>query len=261
MLGKLIKHELNASGRIFLPLYFIILVLSLVNRALSTINTLSGPLNTIRGFMIAAYVLSIVATLIVTFVIMILRFYKNLMSDEGYLMFTLPVKSSQLIGSKLITSFIWNIASIIIVACSLLIMLGTSKNMNLLREFIDFAMMGLKASFGSTYILLIVEFIIMMVVSLINQILLIYVSIAIGHLFNGHKVLGSFVSYIAISTIIQILVTIILMIWARIADSTLDGLEAIPQQVFPFSIIFSLICNFIFYYGTNYIFNRKLNLE
>ena len=261
MLGKLVKHELNATGRIFLPLYLIILILSLVNRVLINIDISKGPLNTLRGFMIAAYALSIVATLVVTFVIMIMRFYKNLMTDEGYLMFTLPVKSSQLINSKLITSLLWNITSIILVASSLLIMLGTSKNMTLIRDFIDFVVMGLKASFGSNYVLLIVEFIIMMLISLIQQILLIYVSIAVGHLFNGHKVLGSFISYIAITTIIQILVTFILLIWARIAGSTLAELEAIPQQVFPFSIIFALICNVIFYYGTNYIFNRKLNLE
>lgn len=261
MLGKLIKHELNATGRMFLPLYIIILILSLVNRVLNTIKILDGPLNVIRGFTITAYTLSIIATLVVTFVIMILRFYKNLMSDEGYLMFTLPAKPSQLISAKLIVSSLWNIASIIVVACSLLVMLGTSKNMGILREFIDMALTGMKASFGSSYVLLIVEFIVMMIVSLIQQVMLIYVSIAIGHLFNGHKVIGSFVSYIAISTIIQILVTIILLIWARIAGSSLDDLEAIPQLVFPFSIIFSLICNVLFFYGTNYIFKRKLNLE
>ena len=261
MLGKLIKHELNATGRIFLPLYIIILILSLVNRVLTTIKILDGPLNVLRGFTITAYTLSIIATLVVTFVIMILRFYKNLMSDEGYLMFTLPAKSSQLIGSKLIVSFLWNIVSIIVVVCSLLIMLGTSKNMGILGEFIDSVLAELKAGFGSKYVLLIVEFLIMMIVSLIHQILLIYVSIAVGHLFNGHKVLGSFVSYIAISTIIQILVTIILMIWARIAGSTLDALEAIPELVFPFSIIFSIIFNALFYFGTNYIFNKRLNLE
>lgn len=261
MLGKLIKHELNATGRMFLPLYFIILILSLLNRVLINIDISSGPLNTLRGFTIAAYVLVILATLVVTFVIMIMRFYKNLMTDEGYLMFTLPVKSSQLISAKLVTSLLWNIASIILVASSLLIMLGTSKNMSLIRGFINFVTTDLKASFGSSYVLLIVEFIIMMLVSLVQQILLIYVSIALGHLFNGHKVLGSFISYIAITTVIQILVVLILSVWALIAGSTLAELEAIPHQVFPFSIIFALICNIIFYYGANYIFNRKLNLE
>ena len=93
MLKKLTKHELYATGRIFLPIYAIMLLLSLINRVLFGIDNISRPLNTLRGFMVAAYVISIIATLVVTFVIMILRFYRNLMSDEGYLMFTLPVKT------------------------------------------------------------------------------------------------------------------------------------------------------------------------
>ncbi|TAH75129.1 MAG: hypothetical protein EWM47_00185 [Anaerolineaceae bacterium] len=261
MLGKLIKHEINATGRIFLPLYLIIILLSLVNRVLTNVDIFNGPLNTIRVFMIAAYALSIIATLVVTFVIMILRFYKNLMSDEGYLMFTLPVKSSQLINAKLVVSTLWNIISIIIVGASLLMIFGTSNNLQMLREFIDFGLMSLKANFGNKYVLLIVEFIFMMLVSLIQQIMLIYVSIAVGHLFNGHKVLGSFASYIGISTIMQLIITLVLVVWAFMAGSSFEELEAIPQLVFPFSIIIASVFNVLFYLVTNYIFKRKLNLE
>lgn len=261
MLGKLIKHEFNATGRIFLPIYLILLILSLVNRLLISIDITSKPLSILRGFSIAAYTLTIIATLVVTFVIMIIRFYKNLMSDEGYLMFTLPVKPSRLIASKFIVSSLWNIASVIIVCCSLLLMLGTSENIQLIRDLFSFALKDLKAGFGSKYFLLMAELLVMMILSMIQQIMLIYVSIAIGHLFNGHKLIGSFLSYIGITTIIQVFIIIILIIWARLAGTTLDALEAIPQQVFPFGIIFSIICSSLFYCVTNYIFNRKLNLE
>ncbi len=261
MLGKLIKHEANATGRMFIPMYFIVLILSVVNRVLISINIYGGILSIIKGFMISAYVISIIAALVVTFVIIIIRFYKNLMSDEGYLMFTLPAKSSQLINSKLIVSILWSIASILIVMASLLIFFGTSKNMQELRGFIDQAIGTMKLGFGNKYILLIVEFIIMMLLSLIQNIMLIYVSISVGHLFNGHKVLGSFVSYIVINTIQQIITTLILVAWAYLAGSTLEGLEAIPQQVFPFAIIVSTLFSTLFYFGTNYIFKRKLNLE
>jgi hypothetical protein len=209
----------------------------------------------------AAYGISILATLAVTFVIMILRFYKNLMADEGYLMFTLPVKPTQLINAKLIVSLFWNIVSIIVVGASLLIIFATSERMGVLREYLNFSLISLKANFGNQYILLIAEFLLMIFISLIQQILLIYVSIAIGNLFGGHKVLGSFASYIAISTIMQIAVTLILVIWAFLAGSSFEALEAIPQMVFPFSIIISIIFNASFYFITNYIFNRKLNLE
>jgi hypothetical protein len=261
MLGKLIKHEFNATGRIFLPIYCILLILSLVNRVLISIDIASKPLRVLRGFSIAAYTLTILATLVVTFVIMIIRFYKNLMSDEGYLMFTLPTKPSMLIVSKFIVSLIWIATGFIAVCCSLLLMLGTSENMVLLRDFINLAFRELKTSFGGRFTLLIAELLIMTILSIIQQIMLIYVSIAIGHLFSGHKLLGSFISYIGISTVIQIFAVTILIIWAHIAGTSIDALEALPQQVFPFSIIFLVVCSSLFYCVTNYIFNRKLNLE
>lgn len=261
MLGKLIKHELKATGRILLPLYIIMLLLSLVNRVLSDINIFNGPLNTIRVFIMSAYVISILATLVITFVVIVLRFYKNLMSDEGYLMFTLPVKPTQLINSKLIVSLLWNIVSIVIVGASLLIIFATPTRMDTFWGFFDAMFISLKDSFGNNYTLLIVEFLLLMFISFIQQILLIYVSIAVGHLFNGHKVLGSFASYIAISTFMQIVITLILAIWAFLAGSNLEELDAIPQLVFPFSIIFSLVFNALFYFATNYIFKKKLNLE
>ncbi|NLL01033.1 MAG: hypothetical protein GX271_10275 [Clostridiales bacterium] len=261
MLGKLIKHETNATGRLFLPMYFIILVLSLLNRILTSIDIYSDTLNIVLGFSIAAYVISIIATIVVTFVIMIIRFYKNLMSDEGYLMFTLPVKSSQLINSKLIVSLLWNIVSVLVVMVSLLIFFGSSESMRFVNEIIDKTITMLKLNFGSKYILIIVEFMIMILISMFQQILLIYVSIAIGHLFNGHKVLGSFLSYIGINVIAQIIVTLILVVWASLAGTSFAELEAIPQLVFPFSIAIATIFCGVFYFVTNYIFKRKLNLE
>ena len=282
MLAKLTKHELYATGRIFLPLYSIMLLLSLINRGFSSIGELSSPFKTLKGFMVAAYVISIVATLVITFVIIILRFYKNLMSDEGYLMFTLPVKPSQLINAKLIVSFLWNILSIFVVATSLFIILGTSKNLEMFRGLLDLAVTGLKSTFGSSYPILIAEYIIMIFVGTIYQILMIYVSIAIGHLLNEHKVIGSFAAYIAINTIIQMLVSIIVLIWTNLELSiftytpyygtteTITGnnvnysvsiVQAITKQIIPFSIIFSVLCCVAFYIVKNYIFKKKLNLN
>lgn len=261
MLGKLIKHEIKATGRILFPLYLILLLLSVVNRVLTSIEVFSGPLNTIIVFMLSVYGLSVFASFVVTFIVMILRFYKNLMSDEGYLMFTIPVKPNQLINSKIIVSFMLNILSIIVVAASLFILLGTSKNIEMIKQIWDYIYINLKLSFEDKYAVLLAELIFMIILSLIQQILLIYVSIAVGHLFTGHKVLGSFAAYIAINTVGQILVTIIISILAVINGTSFEALDSIPQLLFPFSIVVSIIFCILFYLGTNYIFNRKLNLE
>lgn len=261
MLKKLLKHELYATGKILLPLYGITLIISLVNRILININTLSGPIKIIQSFAIMAYVISIIATVFVTFVIIILRFYKNLMSDEGYLMFTLPVKPSQLINSKLIVSLIWNIVSVIVVIAALTILLISPERMDTLKGFLDLIISTIKNSFGDNFIILTIETIIITILSLIQQILLIYVSIAVGSLFNGHRVLGSFASYIGINTVVQIFVTFIMFGGAYIMGSSIEELESIPHLVLPISIVIILIFSTIYYVTTNYIFNKKLNLE
>lgn len=261
MLRKLLKHELIATGKILLPIYGITLILALVNRILINIDIYAGVFDIIRGFIMLAYGLSIAATLIVTYVIIILRFYKNLMSEEGYLMFTLPVKPAQLINSKLIASILWTIVSVIIVCSSLLILLGNPDRIENLKLLLSSVITPLKLAYRNQYGLLIAELIILIFASLIQQILLIYVSIAIGHLFSGHRVLGSFASYIAINTIMQAIVTFILFIWVYLSGSTFETLEAVPQIVFPFSIIVSLVFSTLYYLTANYIFNRKLNLE
>ncbi len=91
--------------------------------------------------------------------------------------------------------------------------------------------------------------------------LLIFVSIAVGHLFNGRKVLGSFAAYIGINTAVQIALTILMVIWSLIGGSSLEELGSIPQLLFPFTIIMGLTLSLLYYLVTNYIFSKKLNLE
>lgn len=47
-------------------------------------------------------------------VLVFIRYFKNFFTDEGYLTFTLPVKRSQLLLSKFITSMLVNVATIIV---------------------------------------------------------------------------------------------------------------------------------------------------
>ncbi|CUH93210.1 hypothetical protein [Herbinix luporum] len=264
MLRKLIKHDLIATGRYLLPLYGIMLVLSLVNRILSAIDIYAGYFEIIKILMMFAYGISVVASIIVTFVFMILRFYKNLLTDEGYLMFTLPAKPSQLINSKLLVSLLWNIMSIIVVICSLLILFLTSKRIDLIHSTLDNIFTSLKSEFGTNRTTLImIELILLVIISIIQQTLLIYVSIAIGHLVNGHKVLASFVAYFAINTILQTVMTAILLIGGYVTDVADININIIdlPQYAIAFSLIVSSIFSTLYYLITNYIFNKKLNLE
>ena len=58
---------------------------------------------------------------LMSIVLMVNRFRTNLMGDEGYVTFTLPVSSHQIVWSKIIVSTVWFIATGIVEALALLV--------------------------------------------------------------------------------------------------------------------------------------------
>jgi len=261
MLNKLLKHEFKATARLLIPLYLVLLVFTIMDKIVLGLDIFKGVLSIIPGLITFGYVISIIAIIMVTFILMIMRFYKNLMTDEGYLMFTLPVKSHQLINSKLLVSIFWTVASILAVIGSIYIVIATPEITN---EFIEDLKLGwaeIEKAFGGQRYLLVIEMIIMIIFSLINSSLMIYVSIAVGQLFNGHKLLGAFLSYIGITTILQIAGTLLLFFANLIFSDLLTEITSTVTIVLPFSLLAIAVLNVIFYWVTNYIFKNKLNLE
>ena len=103
---KLLKYEWKACARICLPLYGAMLLMSVVSALMTTEsaqNIMDGIPTAILGML---YFALLIAVFVVTAVILIQRFYKNLLGDEGYLMFTLPVTVAQHIWSKVIIAVV-----------------------------------------------------------------------------------------------------------------------------------------------------------
>lgn len=130
MLRKLIKHELRATGRMMGPMLLIVLVAA-VGGNISTyrlLETSNGVLNTLGIVLLTAFFIAILASGVMAFALMVERFYKNLLRDEGYLTMTLPVSVHEHIWAKLLTSLIWWIAVLAVAAVSMLILVF-SRNM------------------------------------------------------------------------------------------------------------------------------------
>lgn len=117
MLRKLMKHEFRATGRIMLPLYLILLATSLGANlsARGLLNTRYRILDMLGVLLVMAFGIAIFAVCIMSVVVMVQRFYKNLLQDEGYVMLTLPVSVHQQVWSKLIVSAVWFAATVVMV--------------------------------------------------------------------------------------------------------------------------------------------------
>lgn len=247
MLRKLLKYEFKATSRTFIPVYIAILFVSLVNRLVRiTDSKLVMNLSEVVlvGLFIALGVLTIIGV--------VQRFKNNLLSDEGYLMFTLPVTTTKLITSKIVTTIIWSIASAVVASVSFVILMVDGdfiRNFDLIAEIIK----HINNMQGSDLILFI-EVLLTLLMSYVGFILIIYLSLATAQLprFNKHRGVVSFVTFFVISTIIQWIGVIIV----NVMNPPYDDLTMATM-----ALIVSIVLNGILFYGTNYILKKHLNLE
>jgi hypothetical protein len=116
MILKLIKHDLKAILPDFYGIYLALIVLSVL-----------GPfvLRVSPEWLIVIYMLVVIGTIIavgvVTFIALINLFNKRLFSHQGYLNLTLPVSTTSLLGSKIITGMIISILTGFVTAVSFFI--------------------------------------------------------------------------------------------------------------------------------------------
>ena len=207
MLGKLIKHEFRATGRLMAPLFGALLLLAVfartTNQVMQQVPT-TRVLYVISVLLAITYVLAGLGVMVFSTVLMIKRFHQNFLTDEGYLMFTLPVSVHSLLWSKLITAalfFLFTFAAELLAFAIVIWQGGASADVY--NNFIS----GLR-ELGSYYIgngiAIALETFAMLFVSLLVTCLLFYAPMSIGYSFANHKGLLSVVFYFVIQAVQQI---------------------------------------------------------
>lgn len=257
MLGKLIKYEFRATGRIFLPLFGALIVAALISR-LFIILRFQVP--SIIGVTIS--VILIIAVFVIALIITLFRFYKNLLTNEGYLMFTLPVSTDSLIWSKLIVSFVWSILSLIVIFIAIVIMSITEINF---AEAFS-ALISALSQQGITNITgFIIEFILLCIVYLFAGIILLYACMSSSLLVNKHRILFSFGAYIVFYIVGQIISSVAMVIIMPkhlfFENPSVAEVAGLVNTIMLYSIAFALTSGVVLYLFTRYMLKNKLNLE
>ena len=208
MLGKLIKHEFRATGRLMAPLFGALLLLAVfsrvTNQILQQVPNPTRVLYIVSVLLAIVYVLAGLGVMVFSTVLMIKRFHQNFLTDEGYLMFTLPVGVHSLLWSKLLTAalfFLFTFAAELLALTIVIWQGGVSAGVY--NNFIS----GLR-ELGSYYtgngIAIALETFAMLFVSLLVTCLLFYAPMSIGYSFANHKGLLSVVFYFVIQAVLQI---------------------------------------------------------
>ena len=198
MLGKLMKYEFRATAIYFLPIYVVLVLVSGLRYVVSLISQkFSNGFSAFSGFSLSAiYLLLALGLAITTFIVIIIRFYKNLLGTEGYLMFTLPVSVEQNILAKLIPSVVWFFGSCVLGMLTIAPAMGLRFNDNPFTMFT-----GIRLGDVPEILLAVL----MAIGSIAGTFLFYYLCMCIGQMFNSHRFLASAGAYIVIQTVLQIL--------------------------------------------------------
>ena len=269
MVKKLFKQELISYSRNLLPMFYILIGIAALNRIIQFFESDRFSYNVVFVSSLVALIVSVVVCLIMSVVVAIKRYYTNFFTGEGYLTFTLPATHHQLIITKLLGAVLMSFASVL--SCLIAGAIATSGEVlnevfkavaYLFKDYLDRA-----NGHGIFYIL---EFLICAVMAVISSLLLFYGCITVGQLAKKNRVAAAFGAYFAYYLFTQLLGTIFVLIFPHVYDKL--PLEAIEQFAFkhPFAIIHIVIIGLIiyftvlsaiYYFITQRITKRKLNLE
>lgn len=266
MLSKLLRHEFRATGRIMLPVYALLLVscggCTLFGRLLGRYPE-STVLSVVQTVFATLFGVTTFGMLLLTLVLMVYRFYKNLMTDEGYLMFTLPVSRSQLIWSKLLVALVWSVLSTVLAALAWMAeisVVGRENVFSLIAQGLRSLRQHLSGNLTGCAAALVVLCLVSCLVSFLK-----FYAISLGHSFSNHKVLLSVVFYIGFGIVTQTIGTIFASVGIQI-DISPDFWSSLPvTQVFS-SLAWaaagvSALLGAAYYVLTLLMLKKRLNLQ
>ena len=268
MLGKLIKYDFRSCWRKFWPFWLAILVMSLlcgIGYRLearlhdNVMRLLSGGLPFILLFFICS------ATLLVAIVYICRQFFTGLLGDPGYLMFTIPARTWQLISSKAIVALLLELLSLAagMLGAGLFILIGKWEEMKVffgdIAEAVrDHSLPQIPGDVIGFFLLLFL----LALVFFLSVNLHVYASISIGHLARKNRVLLSVASYVGIGFLMTVIGILLgeMGIWANVVHALQVG--ALEANAAVGTLILGLIieCG-IYFLVSHEILQHHLNLE
>lgn len=252
MLWKLLKYDFRSMWKQFAMVWPAALVIGLINRFTLDGRFAGSDVGGITSIITISLFFGVMfAMFVVSMVFVLSRFYRGLLGDEGYLMHTLPVRTWQLVLSKLICALAVCVLNGVVAALAMFLMVPLADlfNWKLLSSILK------SLSRNPEIVLRLVEFFLVMLAGLAFLITMVYLSMAVGHLFSRRRKLMSvaafFVLYILVSVVSSILD------WSFLAP-VLDGSQHLEVLFF---LLLLLIPSGLFFAGTSYILKTHLNLE
>jgi hypothetical protein len=202
MLARLLKHEFRSTRRIIPWIYLVTICMGLFSLLVRTLGV-----KWLSDLFLFLMVAAGAGAVLMTYVLVIYRYYKNLYNSEGYLTHTLPVDAGRILASKIIVSFFWLLASYLVMAGVLLtagsLVLG-EQGMTLagvIRQFM--ASSGLPQNLLVWLVIAVAAYACLSILYFISQV---FFAITLGNTsrFHSYGIGGPILLYLATNFTVQI---------------------------------------------------------
>lgn len=272
MLGKLIKHEFKATWKVLGLLDGALVVLGLIG--FLVMGTMKGFLesnsgnNGLSGLIVASYItwfilyfLAIFAANLGTTIYLTIRYYRSMYSTEGYLTFTLPVRTGDLLHARMISGIVWSLLSFTLTAVSIFFMctgfvsqLPPDEQAEIFEGFAEI----LDVINGGTIALALFTGIF----SVVQGLLFLYFCVSVGQLWQKHKIAGAVLCFIITNAVTRTVMSIATIgrMFAITSFMQFD-IENYYNGTLIITLVYSLLTGVIFYLVIRYINEHRVNLD
>lgn len=273
MVRKLFKHEAIYYARTLLIFEIILFSLAISTRFIMFFEFDHWVYRFIQGSSFVLFGLAAIACIYASLAMSIVRFYRNLFSQEGYLTFALPVSTNQHILVKLVSAFVYQgITAVSIIIASLITISGDFLN-ELLKAgwfLLNKVLEEISIKDGVNIVIYFVYFLLLLLLASIHSLLIFYACITIGQTAKKNRILAAVGCYFGYNIAVEIISTFF-SIGINIVLTTVNidkfyqffenNTHLCLHIIFIALIVWTLVLNIAFYIVIYKIISKKLNLE
>ena len=275
MLKKLMKYDFKSVFKLWWIGALSTFILSFVAGGFlsffATEKELPAPVLVVAVFALIIVYIGFLAFPIFSDILVYVRFYKNLYTDQGYLTFTLPVKRQSILNSKVFLGFIATMATGLVLGINSIIMtLIGFREVIFSKEFLDEIKIIIDeiAAYEYNYFI---------IIYLVEALVIFALLSLVGWLFNygcisvasvivkKAKILVAIAIYYGATSILGFILTIFYLFGLTSMMSVFSSLSELAMlgsiALFILIVIFILCAACaIFYYVNYWCLHKKLNL-
>lgn len=270
MFAKLLKQEFRATKNAMLVLCLTALgagvlggcAMGCLFRAEDMAQDLEGAVLILCGIVLGFSVLFIALAGVCAFFLMAARFYKRCFTDEGYLTFTLPVTTHQILLSGLVNAALNMLIAVaaVVVSFGILGLVGCSfvvdfweVTWEMLPELWKTFCENMTWGIAGNMALVLYD----LVIGCASEFITVMLSITVGALIaKKHKILAAFGAYYGINICLSVVSGVIVSFSLSYITDMMNTFAQVLIVPGALCTVLAVICYFLMYFLTN----RKLNL-